>query len=92
MAVGGKLKGEIVGIQLGCTYRDKITRFEGVATGYVVYITGCNQVLLAPPVDSDGKLREAQWIDEQRLDEQVADPIVLNNSSSTGFDKAAPKR
>jgi hypothetical protein len=78
--------------QLGKTYKDKITKFSGVATGHVRYISGCNQVLLAPPVDSEGKLRDSQWFDEQRLDEQDAEPIVLDNSMTPGPDKMAPKR
>lgn len=76
---------------LGMRYVDKITRFEGVAIGYVQYITGCNQVLLAPQVGEDGAWKESQWIDEQRLVAQSHRPIVLDNGSSPGFDKAAPK-
>lgn len=79
-------------IQLGKTYTDKITKFSGVATGHVRYISGCNQVLLAPPVDAEGKLRESQWFDEQRLEEQGAAMIVLDNSKTPGPDRMAPKR
>jgi len=79
-------------IQLGNTYKDKITGFAGVATGHVRYISGCNQVLLAPPVDADGKLRDSQWFDEQRLDDQRSETIVLDNSVTPGPDKMAPKR
>jgi hypothetical protein len=78
--------------QLGKTYKDKITGFSGVATGHVRYITGCNQVLLAPPVDNEGKLRDSQWFDEQRLDDQGGQAIALCNSSTPGPDKMAPKR
>ena len=78
--------------QLGKTYKCKITGFSGVATGHVRYVTGCNQVLITPPVDNDGKLREAQWFDEQRLEDMGADQIVLDNSVTPGFDKQAPKR
>ena len=79
-------------IELGKTYRDKITRFTGVATGHVRYISGCHQVLLAPPVDGEGKLRDSQWFDEQRLEEQDAVAIVLDNVATPGPDKTAPKR
>lgn len=55
--------------ELGRKYKDKITGFEGVATGYVRYLTGCNQVLLAPAVDSTGALREAAVVENlQRAD------------------------
>ena len=79
-------------IQLGKTYKDKITGFGGVATGHVRYISGCNQVLIAPPVDNEGKLRDSQWFDEQRLDDQGTAQIVLDNSATPGPDKMAPKR
>jgi hypothetical protein len=36
-------------IALGRRGRDVITGFEGVITGHVAYLTGCNQYLLAPP-------------------------------------------
>ena len=29
-------------MKLGATYRDEITGFEGIATGVVKYITGCD--------------------------------------------------
>ena len=79
-------------VQLGRTYKDKITGFSGVATGHVNYISGCNQVLLAPPVDTEGKLRDSQWFDEQRLEDVGAATVVLDNSATPGPDKAAPKR
>lgn len=79
-------------IELGKTYRDVITKFSGVATGHVNYISGCNQVLLAPPVDNEGRLRDSQWFDEQRLEEQDATTIVLDNRETPGHDKMAPKR
>jgi hypothetical protein len=78
--------------KLGNTYRDRITGFSGVATGWTTYISGCSQVLLAPPVDKEGKLVEAQWFDEQRLVDLRAEPIALDNSETPGFDKPAPKR
>lgn len=80
-------------IELGKTYADKITGFSGVATGHVNYISGCNQVLLAPKVDGDGKLRDSQWFDEQRLELQGTQPqVVLDNSRTPGPDREAPKR
>lgn len=76
---------------LGCRYRDVVTGFEGVATGRCEYLTGCNQVLLAPRSEG-GKPAEASWFDEQRLEGVVAEQIVLDNSASPGFDKPAPIR
>lgn len=80
-------------IELGNTYKDRITGLQGVATGYVRYISGCHQALIAPRVGSDGALKDASWFDEQRL--ELVDHesrIVLNNSRTPGADKPAPCR
>jgi len=77
---------------LGKRYRDVITGFTGVATGHVTYISGCNQVLLAPAVAPDGALRDAQWFDEQRLQPVEGEAIVLDNGRTPGCDRAAPVR
>ena len=79
-------------IELGKSYQDKITGFKGVATGYCSYISGCNQVLLAPKVSSDGSFKEGQWIDEQRLVESIEKVVILDNKKTPGFDRQAPKR
>lgn len=80
-------------IELGVTVTDKITGFKGVVTGYVQYLTGCNQALVQPPVAKDGALRESFWLDEQRLTvDRKAKRVVLDNGVNPGFDKAAPKR
>lgn len=79
-------------IQLGMTYKDKITGFEGVATGFVQYLTGCNQALLAPPLSADGSLRDSNWFDVQRLDLLAREQVVLDNGPTPGCDRAAPKR
>ena len=78
--------------ELGCTYRDKITGFQGVCTGFVHYLTGCNQALLTPTASNDGSLREAHWFDVQRLELRNANRIALDNGPTPGFDKPAPKR
>lgn len=82
------------GVELfGFTLRDKVTGFTGVATGAVQYITGCNQVLLVPKVDEQGKLRDSQWFDEQRLELLPGeDAVHVDNSQFNGPDKEAPKR
>lgn len=77
-------------IELGRTYKDKITGFSGVAVGYCRYITGCNQVLLSPPLKEDGTYRDGHWVDEQRLDDVGAPKIELDNGKTPGFDRPAP--
>jgi hypothetical protein len=80
-------------IKLGSKVKDKVTGFEGIATGYVTYLTGCNQVLVAPKVGKDGVLKDSAWIDEQRLvvDSKAA-TVKLDNSKANGFDAVPPKR
>ena len=75
---------------LGFTFRDRITGFEGIATGHVSYITGCDQLLLVPPVDGDGKVRDSQWFDTQRCELVTAKSrIAIDNSKFNGPDKEA---
>lgn len=78
---------------LGLTLRDKVTGFTGIATGHVTYITGCDQLLLVPPVDKDGKLQESQWFDTQRCEVlPQGNSVTIDNGEFNGPDKAAPKR
>lgn len=78
---------------LGKTVQDKITGFRGVVTGYVEYISGCNQVLIAPKTSESGDFIASQWVDVQRVvvDESVV-PIILDNGNTPGSDRAAPRR
>jgi hypothetical protein len=80
-------------VKLGYQYKDKITGFGGIATGHAQYISGCSQVLLAPPCAADGTMRESQWFDEQRLEAQSSTAVVaLDNGATPGPDRQAPKR
>lgn len=80
-------------IKLGSTVKDEITGFTGVVTGYVTYITGCNQALVTPKVGKGGERQDPIWIDEQRLKVNSKVKIVtIDNSSARGFDVAPAKR
>ena len=79
-------------VTLGQKVRDKITGFSGIVTGRVEYLTGCNQLLVAPPIKDDGAWRDSQWFDEQRVDVLDATPIALDNGKTPGFDAPAPRR
>lgn len=86
-------------IEMGDKVRDNITGFIGVVIGKTQYITGCNQVLVQPPIkQEDGSFVEGRWIDEERL-EVVEKAKALAKAvggkaklASTGFDKPAPVR
>ena len=77
---------------LGSTVKDTITGFEGRAVGFTEYITGCNQILVQPPLDKDGKWVESHWIDESRLKADTGIQIRIESDEHPGFDKPAPKR
>lgn len=78
-------------IDLGWTVRDRVTGFQGVAMGYVQYLSGCNQVLVVPRVDKDGKIQPGEWLDEQRL-ERVGDEQIVLRNLNPGFDAPPPRR
>ena len=78
-------------VELGTKQRDKITGFVGVVTGRAEYLTGCNQCLLVPPV-KDGAYVDSQWFDEQRLEAVDRSRVTLNNGSTPGAYRLAPKQ
>ena len=79
-------------IPLGSKVKDKITGFSGTVTGRCEYLSGCNQALVVPPVGKDGNYKDGQWFDEQRLEVFKTKPVTLNNGTTPGFDKPAPRR
>ena len=76
---------------LGTEVKDRVTGFQGIATGYVSYLTGCDQILITPKVDKEGKLIEANWYDINRVD-SVEDgrKVNVDTSKEQGPDKPAP--
>jgi hypothetical protein len=76
---------------LGKKVKDRITGFEGIVTGQVEYLTGCNQVLVIAKATSEGVINSI-WLDEQRIEviDPECEPIRLNNSQSPGPDMAPP--
>ncbi|WP_336974188.1 hypothetical protein [Sphingobium aromaticiconvertens] len=76
---------------LGRRGRDIITGFEGTITGHCNYLTGCSQVLMAPPA-KDGAYVDSQWFDVQRVALTEDEAVVLDNGPTPGCDRAAPKR
>lgn len=53
---------------LGLKARDIVTGFEGVIVGRTEWMTGCATVGLAPGLDKDGKVPDATWFDETRVE------------------------
>lgn len=80
-------------ISLGDKAQDQITGFEGVVTGKCVYISGCDQILLAGRVKPDGSKAESQWFDIDRCLLIEAGAVKLEQVSSAarpGCDAPAP--
>ena len=88
---GGSMNREELDEHLGNTYKDKISDFQGPATGVCRYLTGCDQVLLSGKVGNDGHVKTI-WLDVQRLQKVDAERIVLDNGETPGFDVAPPVR
>lgn len=65
---------------LGFTFKDAITGFTGVATGFIDFISGCSQVALQPKA-TDGKMQDSQWFDVTRLEHVTDVPrVVVGNA------------
>lgn len=79
-------------IKLGQTVKDTITGFEGIVIGRATYLTGCTQCIVVPKgLDKDGKRREGEWFDEQRLDPTSAKVVKLRPAPETpGCDERQP--
>ncbi len=80
-------------IKLGQKSKDRITGFEGLCMGAAQYLTGCSQVQLVPTtLDKEGKRREGEWFDEQRV-QAIGDEVVdLNNDATPGRDESLPQK
>lgn len=80
--------------ELGDRAMDLITGFEGIVTGRCTYITGCSQLLLAPPA-KDGDFKHSEWFDVDRcviVQSQAVQPLMVSSSSRPGPDRPAPRR
>ncbi len=55
-------------VELGKTYKDKVTGFKGVATAVTVWLSGCPRVALQGPV-TDGKVPDEVWFDTLLVEE-----------------------
>lgn len=78
-------------INMGDRVRDRITGFTGVVTGLAHYITGCTQLLIAPPA-RDGAHVEGHWYDIDRCEVTEAGVVDLGVQTATGPDLPAPVR
>lgn len=66
--------------KFGRKYKHVVSGFTGVAVGFAKYLTGCDQVLIQPPVGADGNWNESQWFDVTNMlevgEEDIAIPCI----------------
>jgi len=55
-------------IEFGKRYRDIVSGFEGICTGYVEWIYGCNQFILAPRAENASKKESSSLFFEKQLE------------------------
>lgn len=84
-------------IDLGVQAEDNITGFKGAVTGRVEYVTGCLQYCLTPRVDDEGKRRDSEWFDENRLlkpdpNPEPSEETLLRTSSAWRGPGETPSR
>ena len=76
--------------ELGSKVRDKHTGFEGTVTGHGSYLTGCDQYLVQPRADKDGKYINATWLDEGQL--EAIDGCSEATPESEDLDESEPDK
>ena len=54
--------------KFGKKARDKVNGLVGIITGKSVWMYGCNQYCIVPPVDKEGKVVDGSWFDEGRIE------------------------
>ena len=80
--------------KFGKKARDKVTGLVGIITGKSVWMYGCNQYCIVPPVDKEGKVVDGSWFDEGRIEiiEDVIEPkdvqVARNGADYANMPKA----
>jgi hypothetical protein len=75
---------------LGQRLRDRVSGFEGIATGRLQYLNGCVQYLLRPKIGADGKTIDGEWFDDQQI-EFVDEGITVAPKRTGGPSINAPQ-
>ncbi len=59
---------ELFKLNFGDKVRDKVTKFEGTVMARIENFTGVVEYSVTPEVDDIGSMRDAQWVEESRLE------------------------
>ena len=52
----------------GLEAKDKVTGFKGIITAVSLYMYGCAQYCITPPIGADGKTGNNEWFDDGRIE------------------------
>jgi hypothetical protein len=72
-------------IEMGMKVKDRITGFVGIVTGRTTYITGCDRIIVQPPIRKDGKVPDSRYVDEPMVE-------VVGRSRVGEVGKKIPKK
>lgn len=61
---------------LGHQVKDKVTNFVGIVSSVTFDLYGCIQAIVNPGVDKDGKPRQSEWFDVNRLEVLSTKPVL----------------
>lgn len=78
--------------ELGKTYKDRVTGFEGVATGEFRFLNGCVQYQLERKVTDSQSEPHYATFDVQRLEEVDAAPVEIAQDKRPGGPHPVPRR
>jgi hypothetical protein len=59
---------EIPQENFGLEAKDKVTGFKGIITAVTLFMYGCAQYCITPPIAADGKKGDNEWFDDGRIE------------------------
>lgn len=83
---------EFAGIELGQVGEDVVTGWQGIVTGFSLFLTGCAQACLTPKMDDKGECKEARWFDVTRIKiDPAIQPVALIQATDVPARQGAPR-
>lgn len=83
-------------INLGDKVKDEVSGFTGIAIGRMIFLHGCDRVIVQPAVGKDGKMGDNATFDEPQLKvlkrAVVASEEHLPSETKTGGFNVRPSR
>jgi len=70
---------------LGYESVDRVTNFRGVVTNLSYDLYGCIQVIIQPPMNSDGEIPESRWFDVTRIEVIGKEPVIMLPNFESGY-------